>query len=101
MLVCPKVVNPELFRPRSFARRFSVEKEDVCLHTLRIENPGRQTKQRVDIGFVQELPAHRFPRAALEENVVRHHNANTSMNLYQRFHMLQKIELFVASRCPK
>ena len=74
MLIGTEIVNPELFRPGLLASWFSVEEEDVCLHTLRIENPSWQAKQRVDIAFVQELPAHGFTRAALEEDIVRHHN---------------------------
>ena len=74
MLVSAEVVYPELFRPGLLAGWFSVEEEDIGLHTLRVENSSGQTKQRVDIAFVQELPAHGFTRAALEEDIVRHHN---------------------------
>lgn len=42
VLVCSQVVEPECLRPRRFACRLAVEEKNIGLHSLRIEDPGRQ-----------------------------------------------------------
>src|SRR4051812_40289592 len=84
VLVGAEVIDPELLGPGGFARRLLVEEEYVGFHTLRIEETGRQTQERVHIAFVQKLASDSFPRATFEKNVVRHHDSGSAILLQQR-----------------
>ena len=44
MQVRAQVVDPQRLRPRLLLRGLAVEEQDVCLHTLRVEDAGRQTQ---------------------------------------------------------
>jgi hypothetical protein len=51
VLVGAQIVDPEFLRPGRGTGRFSVEQEDVRLHTLGLEDPSRQPQQ----GLVLDL----------------------------------------------
>ena len=74
MQIGSQVVDPELLCPRSFLCRFAVEEQDVRLHALGVEDPGRQPQQRMNVALLQQLPTHDLPSPTLEEDVIGHDN---------------------------
>ena len=84
-----------------FPRGFAVEEEDIGLHTLRVEDSGRQAQERVDIGLLEQLAADCFTGAAFEEHVVRQHHRRPAMLLQDREDVLEEVELFVARAGPE
>ena len=80
MKVRPQVVDPELFRRCfSIGGGFSVEQEDVRLHTLRVEDAGGQAQEGLDVGLLKQLTADRFASAAFEKHVIRHDSRRAAM----------------------
>ena len=99
--VGPQVVYPQVTRPRGLAGGLAVEEEHVGLHSLGVEHAGGQTQQGVHIALRQQLPPHRFPSAAFEQHVVGHHDGRAPVNLQQRPHVLEEVQLLVAGRGPE
>ena len=85
----------------AFACRSPVKEEDVRLDSLSIENACGEAEQRVDVAFLQELPAHNFAGAPLKENVVRYHHCSPPANLENGFDVLNERELLVAGTRPE
>lgn len=100
MLVSAEIVDPELFRPWFFTGWLPIEEENIRLDPLRVEDTGRQSKQGVDVGFMEQFTANRLASAPLKEDVVRDNNRRPALLLEDRKDVLQKIELFVAGRAP-
>ena len=47
-----QIIDPKGLGPRRFGSRLFVEEKDVCLHALRVKDPGGQPQERVDITFL-------------------------------------------------
>ena len=101
VLVGSEIIYPELLRPRCFAGRLLVEEENIGLHALRIEQASRETKKRVDIALVQQLPADRLPCPAFEKNIVRYDDRRAAVLFQQGFDVLKKVQLLVGGRRPE
>src|SRR5206468_9877398 len=54
MLIRSQVINPQLVCPWLFSANALVEEENVCLHSLRIEDSGRQSQERMHIALLQQ-----------------------------------------------
>ncbi len=114
MLVCTQVVDPELACPRFFLRGFAVEKEDVRLHSLRIEDASGQAQEGVESACLSRagsdgLPSPRlckfaalimkcataqaFAGAAFEEDVIRQDDRGAAVLLEDGEDVLEKVEL--------
>src|SRR5947209_2138879 len=100
VLVRPQVVDPEGPGPRRLAGGLAFKEQDVSFDALRVENARRQTKERVDLTLVKQLPADRLAGAALEQDVVRDYDRRAAVRLQQRFDVLQEVELLVAGGGP-
>ena len=96
-----QVVDPELFRPRLFLRRFAVEEEDVRLHALRVEDAGGQAQQGVHVGLLEQFAPDGLARAAFEQHVVRHHHRRAAVLLEDGEDVLEEVELLVAGASPR
>ncbi len=102
VLVGPQVVDPELLGPGLLVGGWlAVEEEDIRLHSLRVEDPGRQPQQRVDVGLLEQSTADRLSRPSLEEHVIRQHHSGTAMLLEDREDVLEEVELLVARARPE
>jgi hypothetical protein len=93
MLVRAQVVDPELLRPRFFLRGFAVEKQDVGLHALRVEDAGGQAQQRVHVGLLEQFAPDGFARATFKKHVVRQHHRRATMLLEDGEDVLGEPEL--------
>ena len=101
MLVGSEIVNPKGFRSGRFTRGLAVKEKNVCFHSLRIENAGRQAQERMHVAFVEQLSSHLFSGSALKKHVIRDHDCRSPVDFQKRLHVLQEIELFVARRGPE
>jgi hypothetical protein len=101
VLVRPQVGDPHHRRPRRLARRLAVEEENVRLHALRIEDPGREAQECMDVALVQELAADRFARTALEQDAVRDDDGAPAARRNERLDVLEEAELLVRRRRPE
>ena len=102
MLVGPQVVDPELLGPGPLiGSGLAIKEEDIRLHSLRVEDPGRQTQQRVDIGLLEQGSADCLPRPSLEEHVIWQDHGGAAMLLEDREDVLEEVELLVARARPE
>ena len=53
------------------------------------------------IAIVQQPAANQFASTALKKHIVRHHHRCTAIDLQDRAHMLNEVELLVAGRRPE
>ncbi len=91
MLVGSEIVNPNLFRPRSFLGRLSVEEKHVRLHPLCVEDAGGQAQKGMYVCLLEQLAANCFTRAAFKQHVVRHHDRGPAMLFENCKNMLKKV----------
>ena len=76
-------------------RRFTLRKEEhVRLNPLRIEEAGRQAKDRVQIEIRQELLTDRRT-FTFKQNIVRQHHTGTPSAFKHRHDVLNEIQLIV------
>ena len=101
MDVGAEVVHPHLFRLPLRAGGALVKENHVCLDARLIENPSGQAQDRVQIGSLQELPAHRLASPALEEHVVRYDHRRFAPGVQERVDVLDKIQLLVGAGGPE
>jgi len=101
VLVGPQVVDPQLLRPGNLPGGPAVEEEHISLDPLGIEDARRQSQQGVHVAALQQIAAHRLPRPALKEDVVRHHNGRPAIGLEHGPHVLQEVELLVGGGGPE
>ena len=101
MFVGAQVVDPKLRCPRCFCCWFAVEKEDVGLDALRVEDAGRLTQLRVNVGLFEELASHSLAGTAFEEDVVRYNDRGAAVLLQDGEDVLKEVELFVAGARPE
>ena len=101
MDVGAEVVHPHLFRLPLRAGGALVKENHVCLDARLIENPSGQAQDRVQIGSLQELPAHRLASPALEEHVVRYDHRRFAPDVQERVDVLDKIQLLVGAGGPE
>jgi hypothetical protein len=97
-LVGAQIVDPQFLRVRLRRDPLLVEEQDVRLHTLLIENAGRQSHECVKIEIVQQAAADRLAGAALEQHIVGHHDGGSAVLGEHGHDVLQEIELLVRSR---
>ncbi len=60
VLIGAEVVNPKHLSPRSGAGWLAVEEQDVRLHSLGVEDAGRQAQQRVNVGLLEQFAPDRL-----------------------------------------
>ena len=96
-----QVVNPQFFRPGSFAGRLAVEEEHVGFDALGIEDAGGQAQKGMDIALMQQFPAHGFAGPAFEEDIIRHDDRRAAVDLQQSLDVLDEVQLFVAGGDPE
>lgn len=77
--------------------RLFVKEDNICLDTLLVKDTCRQTKNRMQIGSLQQLLADDLTGAALKQNVVRDHNGGLAGCGKDGIDMLNKVELFVGT----
>ena len=99
--VRPQVVDPQLLRPGLLLGRLAVEKEDVRLHPLGVENPRREPQERVAVELPEKIPPDRLPCPALEEDVVGHHHRTAAVHLEERLDVLDEVKLLIFCRRPE
>src|SRR5712692_4495474 len=99
--VGPEVVDPEASGPRRLARGLPVKEQDVRLYPLRVEDTRRQAQKGVHIALVEELPPYGLARAALEKHVVGDDDGRAAVDLEQRLHVLDEVELLVGGGRPE
>jgi hypothetical protein len=91
VLICTRVVDPELFCPWLFACWFPVEEQHVRLYTLGVKDAGGQTEQRVNVPLFQQLPANGLASAAFEQDVVGDDDGGPAMLLEDGEYVLEEI----------
>ena len=90
-----QVVDPQLRGPRLLLSGLGVEKQDVGLHTLSVEDAGRQTQKRVDVALLEQVAANGFSRSPFKQDVIGDDDRTAAIDLQQRFDVLQEVQLFV------
>lgn len=84
MLVRPKIVVPDCVRVCILAGGLLVEKEDIRFHTLSVEDPGWEAKDRVEVEVIKKALADRLTRTTLEEHVVGNDDGSLAVDFEQR-----------------
>jgi hypothetical protein len=69
-----EIVDPEFLRCSLLRCWLAVEEEDICLDALRVEQAGRQAKERMYVALVQEFSPDRLPCSAFEQDIVRNND---------------------------
>ena len=75
------------------AGRLAIEKQDVSLHTLGVEDSSRKPEQRVNITLMQQLAPDGLASAALKKHIVGNDDGGAAMNLHAALYVLQEVEL--------
>ena len=95
------VEDPKLLGPRLLTGGLGVEKQDVCLDALGVEDAGGEPQQGVNVRLLQQLPPHGLARSSLEQHVVGDDDRATAVDLEQALDVLEEVQLLVLGRCPE
>ena len=93
--VGPQVVDPSLFRIAGF-RFASGEEQHVGLHALSVENPGRQSQDRMQVALVHQVSTDLGADAFFKQNVVRQNDGSSATGFESAINVLQESQLLVA-----
>ena len=91
MDISAKIVHPYLFSLPVGTGGTLVKKDNICFNARLIENTRGQTQDRMQVGSLQQFPAHNFSCPTLEQNIVRYDHRCFASGVENRIDVLDEV----------